>query len=105
MFPSSFYSYIHSILKDELLTHFSDCHNGGWECGQSGREAIKQVASIRRLAAKVPEGTVMHSSTGIPTCTPPAAGREVGGGEGGGHSRGKDGGCHPTVIPSTLSRC
>lgn len=66
------------------------------------KQSSKQV---RRSAAKVPGGTVMHGSIEIPTSTLPPGGRVESFATLSFHSRTEDGGCHPTAICCTLSRC
>lgn len=67
-----------------------------------GKQSSKQV---RRSGAKVPGVTVMHGSTEIPTSTLPPGGRVESLATLSFHSRAEDGGCHPTAICCTLSRC
>lgn len=76
------------------------------EVGSVARVDRKQSSKqVSRSAAKVPGGTVMHGSTEIPTSTLPPGGRMKSAAALSFHSEGEDGGCHPTAIRCTLSRC
>ncbi len=76
------------------------------EVGSVARVDRKQSSKqVRRSAVKVPGGTVVHGSTEIPTSTLPPGGWVESVATLSFHSGGEDGGCHPTAIRCTLSRC